>query len=141
MPALSHSDWWQGQVDALCDSIEALDPSGYRDIAAGGWRRVRSRPPTGGHLEFWADLGNCTEITAAHYVHDLTITATLAVVPDNDGVSQGRIHAAAHDLTEHLLSRYRPSDVRIRPFSFTVEDAGPEFAILTVSAQLLVPRQ
>lgn len=95
----------------------------------------------GGHLEFWASVGDCTDIMASHYVHDITITVTLSAVPDNDGLNQGRIHAAAHDLCEHLLTKYRPADIRIRPTGFTLEDAGPETVILTISAQLHVPRQ
>lgn len=141
MPPLAHADWWAGLVDSLCDSIEAMDASPYVTISAGGWRRVRDRQTVGGHLEFWAAIGDCTDIMGSHYVHDITITVTLSAVPDNDGLNQGRIHAAAHDLCEHLLTKYRPADIRIRPTGFTLEDAGPETVILTISAQLHVPRQ
>ena len=140
--ALTHDrQWYQSLLEGLYDSLTGLSTVGYRWHASDRWTRSRapqSEDEPVAHLEAWIDLGNPTLDTGTHLTHDARIVYAVRYQFDDDGQSQGIMHASISAVAGMLLS-YAHGEVRTRFRSAEIEAASDMWLVVTISFDLSYP--
>jgi phage baseplate assembly protein W len=138
------ADAYQGLLDRLADAIEGLPADAYTWGPGEVWHRGSRLDGSHGltsSLEFFVDLG-----AVAYAVQSRTYSAAVTTLhryqPDQDGLSQARMHAATDHLRQ-LLRGYLdpPTGARAAPRRATVEAVDAGWAAVVVEFDLIVPER
>jgi len=131
-------------IEELATALEALDTSGYQWQPSDGWTHTTRWGPsdTSQHLETWIDLGAITQSRQTYWVHAAELHVSLRYAPDDDSVSQGRIHAAMRAALDLLATWSSTSGVRSSPTGATISGTDREgWVVGMISFDLLFPAQ
>lgn len=131
-------------LEELYRAIKGLDVSGYRTQDSDGWSQARhlgehGRPTE--HLETLIDLGGA-EVSASFIDHDARLYFHFRYSPDDDSLSQARMHAAARDVTA-MLDKWslptgeRTATQRYQPLS---PDEDGSWVLVELTFLLRIPR-
>lgn len=132
---------YQRILDGIYDRLEALDTAGYRWAESDGWHRAPLSSGSVGHLEVWIDLGRAVEWGPHYIVHDAAAVVTLRWTPDDDCVSQARIHAAIRAAMDCLQGWHQVSGERAVPVRASLERIDGEWVAATIEFQLQIERR
>ena len=134
---------YQAELDGFYTDLEALDTSGYRWSTSDRFTRARYIDPERGsgarHLEAWLDLGGAS-LTPGFLVHSGTLAIVHRYAPDDDAMSQARIHAATRAVMGWLTTWSGPSKTRSRPASFDIQALSAEWVVTTIEITFHLPR-
>lgn len=115
--------WYQALLDDLYTAIEGQSAAGYQWDDTDGWTRARSGPSEDGaplqHLECWLNLGDA-ERQGSMMRHTSVATYGIRYQPDDDGMSQGILHASVAALFELLTGWGYGDSVRTSPTRFQI---------------------
>jgi len=100
-------------LEALYDGLEGRDCTPYQWDDSDGWTQSRTPSDWRAHLECWFDLGGAVLVERSSYQHECRLLAGMRYYPDDDSISQARIHAAMRDAIEHLLTARLPECARV----------------------------
>ena len=131
---LKTASYYRDLLDRLYSAITGLDVSGYRWSDSDGWVRERRPLPTSRptrHLEAWIDLGDVAR-DGSHMVHSSSLVYSVRYQPDDDGRSQGILHASISDVAD-LLTDFCTTDARTSFQTAKIEVSTSEYLYITVS--------
>lgn len=134
--------YWTNLLEAFYTGLEGRDVSGYAWHTSDGWTQSRHATKWTKHLECWVDLGGELSRSGAAFEHQASLAFSLRYKPDDDSVSQARMHAAIRDAAEFLARVQLPHGCRVTDITGAQID-GPfpsGFVEAVVRFTLHVPR-
>ena len=126
--------WYQALLADLYQAIEGLCVSGYAWDATDGWTRsVNPLFPAepGLHLEAWVNLGD-PRMDGSLVEHAASVVHAVRYQADDDGMSQGILHASIRDLAELLRTWARADGARSMWTGSTISSPSPGSGWLVV---------
>jgi hypothetical protein len=139
---VSGAGFYQTLLEAVYTGIEALDTSPFRWDASDRFRQARYLDPTRGgskHLEVWLDLGAC-EGSPGLLRHQSAAVITHRYTPEDDSMSQARIHAATRAVSDWLEAFRGPNGCRFRPTGYTLQAVSAEWVETRLTFDSRIPR-
>jgi hypothetical protein len=139
---VSGADFYQALLESLWTGLEALPTEDFQWDASDRFTQARYLDPTRGgsrHLESWLTLGTAN-ITPPHIVQDAELLIVHRYSPDDDSLSQARMHAAARAVVNWLQTWSGPGPVRARAVSYVPEALSAQWLATRITFELRLPR-
>ena len=136
------ADGYAALLEALYSGIESLPTEDYQWSTSDRFEQARYIDADRGssrHLEVWIDLGAAT-IGATSIDHNGSLTIVHRYSPDDDSLSQARIHAATRAVIDYLVTFRAPGCDRVRPASYSIEALSAEWVQTTITHQTRIAR-
>jgi DNA-binding beta-propeller fold protein YncE len=136
------AEFYRAVLEDLATGIEALDTTPYRWSDSDRFAQARYMDADRGgskHLEVWVDLGSATG-TPGLLTHQSQIVIVHRYSPDDDSLSQARIHGATRAVWDWLEPHRGPNGVRYRPTGYTIEALSAEWVVTRITVDTRIPR-
>lgn len=129
-------------LEALYAGLEGRDVTAYAWADSDGWTQSRTPTDWRAHLECWFDLGGAVVVEQPSYHHECRLVAGMRYYPDDDSLSQARIHAAMRDAIEYLLTVKLPDGARVMQVTTATIEGVYEggWVDVSISFRLYLPR-
>ncbi len=131
-------------IEDLFTALSELDTTGYQWLESDAWTQALNWDPVGTtqHLECWLNLGGSAELRQSMIRHAAELHIPIRFEPDDDAVSQGRMHAAIRAALDLLTCWRSSAGVRSEPTSFeiTAVEGRDSWVIAVIYFTLNVPR-
>jgi len=129
--------YYAGILESLYTALSALDTTDYRWGECDRWSQSPT-PELTDHLQCWISLGTVSVFGRSKIEHESSIAWTCRYVPDDDSLSQARLHASLRDVME-LLASWSHGGARAVPVSSALTE-GPDLLQVTLRFTLVLPR-
>lgn len=130
-------------LEGLHDAVAAIDTSDFQWHSSDRFTQARFLVPQDGgqrHLETWIDLGGIVQVQRHMEVHEARLEFIARFNPDDDSLSQARIHAAARAVRDLLAGWSHPLGARSIPAGMEIEGISPEWVSVRLPFLLHIPR-
>jgi len=129
-------------LEALYDGLEQRDVTSYQWADSDGWTQSRTPTDWRSHLECWIDIGGAVVVQRPSYEHECRLVVGMRYYPDDDSLSQARIHAATRDAIEYLLTARLPGCARVMAVTTATIEGVYEggWVEVSINFRLYLPR-
>ena len=128
-------------LQSLYTALGNLPTGGYQWDPSDRWTQALYPGGQTRHLETWIDLGGAVSWDRAVVRHEAALVVAMRYHPDDDSISQARIHAAARCAMDMLQGWSMTDGTRALPTGVQpLELATAEWVRVTVTFTLTYPR-